>query len=329
MLARPWWSGCGRGWSLAPPVLLRCRWACGRLSQAASRPIHLPSVAVATLVPPPVPDLFRGWRAVPGWAPGVGTGGRHVPEAQHQARLGDLLHRGRGPAHHPGRWPRAGTRPTRSPSPRRRRAASAQGARRRTTAPPFRFSGSARRARPLGAAITRKLARAMVVGGGGTGDVPAGYTYLGQFVDHDLTMDRTDVMLGDDVAPVDLLQGRSPRLDLDSLYGNGPGDAGVREVLRGRRAAPQDRDDDRGRRPTRAKAGHDLPRVGHRREQGGQAQGADPRPAQRREPHRRPDPPRDDPLPQPGASTSCPPRCRPPQRFTPRPQAGHACTTSG
>ena len=41
----------------------------------------------------------------------------------------------------------------------------------------------------------------MVAEGGGTGDVPAGYTYLGQFVDHDLTMDRTDVMLGDDVSP--------------------------------------------------------------------------------------------------------------------------------
>ena len=101
----------------------------------------------------------------------------------------------------------------------------------------------------------------MVVGGGGAGDVPAGYTYLGQFIDHDLTMDRTDVMFGDDVRPVDLLQGRSPRLDLDSLYGNGPGDAASAKFY-ARRPAPQDRYDDRDLDPTAAKAGHDLPRVG-------------------------------------------------------------------
>src|SRR5687767_6929563 len=29
--------------------------------------------------------------------------------------------------------------------------------------------------------------------------VPAGFTYLGQFVDHDLTMDRTESQLGQDV----------------------------------------------------------------------------------------------------------------------------------
>ena len=67
--------------------------------------------------------------------------------------------------------------------------------------PPFRFSRVGPRGTALGAAATKKLARAMVVGGGGAGDVPAGYTYLGQFIDHDLTMDRTDVMFGDDVRP--------------------------------------------------------------------------------------------------------------------------------
>ena len=34
----------------------------------------------------------------------------------------------------------------------------------------------------------------MIVEGGGSGDIPAGYTYLGQFIDHDLTMDRTTVI---------------------------------------------------------------------------------------------------------------------------------------
>ncbi|WP_367138334.1 heme peroxidase family protein [Saccharothrix sp. HUAS TT1] len=54
--------------------------------------------------------------------------------------------------------------------------------------------------------------------------IPAGFTYLGQFVDHDLTMDRTDSQLGEDVTLDELVQGRSPALDLDSVYGRGPGD---------------------------------------------------------------------------------------------------------
>ena len=128
-------------------------------------------------------------------------------------------------------------------------------------APPFRFSRVGPRGAPLGAAVTKKLARAMVSEGGGVGAVPAGYTYLGQFIDHDLTMDRTTVMLGEDVRPIDMLQGRSPRLDLDSLYGNGPGDAasakfyaadGLHLKTGNTIATP----------PDGAKAGHDLPRVG-------------------------------------------------------------------
>lgn len=55
------------------------------------------------------------------------------------------------------------------------------------------------------------------------GPIPAGFTYLGQFVDHDLTRDVTNVPFGTVVAsPEELLQGRSPSLDLDSLYGAGP-----------------------------------------------------------------------------------------------------------
>ncbi|WP_378733231.1 heme peroxidase family protein [Nocardia brasiliensis] len=54
--------------------------------------------------------------------------------------------------------------------------------------------------------------------------IPAGFTYLGQFVDHDLTMDRTEAQLGEDVTLDELMQGRSPALDLDSLYGRGPMD---------------------------------------------------------------------------------------------------------
>ena len=56
------------------------------------------------------------------------------------------------------------------------------------------------------------------------GDIPSGFTYLGQFVDHDLTMDKTGSALGSDVTVDELIQGRSPALDLDSLYGRGPAD---------------------------------------------------------------------------------------------------------
>jgi hypothetical protein len=58
--------------------------------------------------------------------------------------------------------------------------------------------------------------------------IPAGYTYFGQFVDHDISMDTTkqevegDDSATDTVEPTDdniLSQGRSPSLDLDSLYG--------------------------------------------------------------------------------------------------------------
>ena len=93
-------------------------------------------------------------------------------------------------------------------------------------APPFRFSRMGPRGvgTQLGDAIRRKLGVALTEGGGGPSQVPAGFTYLGQFVDHDLTFDKTTVMLGEHVSPVDLLQGRSPSLDLDSLYGAGPQD---------------------------------------------------------------------------------------------------------
>jgi len=55
--------------------------------------------------------------------------------------------------------------------------------------------------------------------------VPAGYTYFGQFVDHDLTFDSTSSLNLADRAP----QGthvpsnlRTPRFDLDNVYGDGP-----------------------------------------------------------------------------------------------------------
>jgi hypothetical protein len=92
------------------------------------------------------------------------------------------------------------------------------------TAPPFRFSRIGRRGAGLSEQNRTRIAVAMTKGGGSASRVPAGYTYLGQFVDHDLTFDHTAVALGVEVSPADLLQGRSPSLDLDSLYGAGPAD---------------------------------------------------------------------------------------------------------
>ena len=94
--------------------------------------------------------------------------------------------------------------------------------------PPFRFSrmGPKGTGKQLPDGTRKALAEAMAVPGGGSAGVPAGFTYLGQFTDHDLTFDKTNVMLGDHVAPTALLQARSPSLDLDSLYGAGPTDPG-------------------------------------------------------------------------------------------------------
>jgi hypothetical protein len=89
----------------------------------------------------------------------------------------------------------------------------------------FRFSEIVHsNSAPPSDALIAALAEAMVVDHQGVDSlIPAGYTYLGQFVDHDLTRDRTDVQFGAAVSdPSRLIQARSPALDLDSLYGNGP-----------------------------------------------------------------------------------------------------------
>ena len=66
------------------------------------------------------------------------------------------------------------------------------------TAPPFRFSRMGPRGVNLqpGEGIRKKVGNEMAAGGGRVSSIPAGFTYLGQFVDHDLTFDKTTVMLG-------------------------------------------------------------------------------------------------------------------------------------
>lgn len=95
----------------------------------------------------------------------------------------------------------------------------------------FRFSRLGSVGEPASAELNRALAAAMTVEGrqpdSGTGAeraIPAGFTYLGQFVDHDLTKNVGDEAFGADIGVDALLQGRSPALDLDSVYGRGPVD---------------------------------------------------------------------------------------------------------
>ena len=73
-----------------------------------------------------------------------------------------------------------------------------------------------------------KLANTMATEGDNTNDdqknslIPAGYTYLAQFIDHDITLDRTDFTKDGKIDPELIENFRTPSLDLDSLYLGGP-----------------------------------------------------------------------------------------------------------
>jgi len=56
---------------------------------------------------------------------------------------------------------------------------------------------------------------------GNNPDIPAGYTYLGQFIDHDITLDTTSLQEAQ-VDPQAIHNFRTPVLELDSVYGLGP-----------------------------------------------------------------------------------------------------------
>lgn len=134
----------------------------------------------------------------------------------------------------------------------------------------FRFSRLGPKGPVFDRPVVSGLAEAMTAEAGPDSSgpaVPAGFTYLGQFIDHDLTMDRTAKALGENVTVAELLQGRSPALDLDCLYGRGPQDAednkfytdGVRFKV-GRTAPSPDLGNAGATLP--ALDGYDLPRVG-------------------------------------------------------------------
>lgn len=90
----------------------------------------------------------------------------------------------------------------------------------------------------------KALGRTMEDSGTGTGDsgIPAVYTYFGQFVDHDITLEQTsftlEKLIAADMVPLsveeirrDLQNLRHPTLDLDSVYGptSPPGQAPPRD----------------------------------------------------------------------------------------------------
>ena len=106
----------------------------------------------------------------------------------------------------------------------------------RAIVPTFRFSRLGPRGTRVGVALRRKLAQAMTTANSRPGPIPAGFTYLGQFIDHDLTFDKTEVAFGDDLTVDELEQARSPSLDLDSLYGRGPRQTGSRRFYEADRA---------------------------------------------------------------------------------------------
>ncbi|WP_426324328.1 peroxidase family protein [Microbacterium sp. E-13] len=52
---------------------------------------------------------------------------------------------------------------------------------------------------------------------------PSGYTYVGQFVDHDITLDVSSALDAPSLVDANVINNmRSPMLDLDSVYGKGP-----------------------------------------------------------------------------------------------------------
>jgi hypothetical protein len=75
-----------------------------------------------------------------------------------------------------------------------------------------------------GADAIEKLAQALIARSGQSTNnrkIPAGYTYFGQFVDHDITFDPMSKLQRDN-DPNALVDFRTPRFDLDSVYGSGP-----------------------------------------------------------------------------------------------------------
>ena len=89
------------------------------------------------------------------------------------------------------------------------------------SAPPANFDYRFRRRDPpkYGKEALHSLAASMTAAPGRDSATPAGYTYLGQFLLHDISFDVTP--LPDGKASGQLPTVRTPRFDLDSVYGRG------------------------------------------------------------------------------------------------------------
>ena len=98
-------------------------------------------------------------------------------------------------------------------------------------------------------------------------DIDAGYTYAGQFIDHDLTKE-TILTLAGELDPADVTNARTPAFDLDSVYGAGP--AGSPQLYAADRLHLLQGDRLTG-------AGDDSGAVDHPRDARGQALLGDPR----------------------------------------------------
>jgi len=96
--------------------------------------------------------------------------------------------------------------------------------------------------------------------------ITGGYTYLGQFIDHDLTLDPVS-SLDRQNDPDSLVDFRTPRFDLDCIYGRGPDDqpylyrdGGLRMLL-GRKLTGNDDDPKARDVPRNTPSGKELARA--------------------------------------------------------------------